>query len=139
VLDLETQGICEARLWEKVQGILDLDPAGIGEATAKDWAEYQDWLDEPIPMSLVLRLIPAVYLNVPLPEEIASDQQAAEAYACDVARDKKLKACLVVSRRLSIWINQKGKVTSRSDPSWKRANRPYMQVGGRRFLFKAGA
>ena len=139
VLDLEAQGICEAKLWEKVQDVLGLSPAEVEQATAMDWAEYQAWLDEPVPMELVVRLIPAVYLQVKLPPDVVNGPVKAEAFACQVAKDKKRKACLAVSRRLSIWINEKGEVTSRSGPSRGRPNRPYMQVGGKRFLFAVGA
>ena len=138
IQDLEIQGACEARLWEKIQHILCLNSDEIERTAKEDWADYQAWLDEPVPMELVVRLIPAVYLNVRLPEEASSDEAKAEAYACGIARERNRKACLVVSRRLSIWIDKKGDVTSRSRPSLGRANRPYSQVGSKRFLFRAG-
>ncbi|MCK4600869.1 MAG: hypothetical protein KAU28_00285, partial [Phycisphaerae bacterium] len=81
---------------------------------------------------------PAVYLNVCLPAGVSSDEAKAEAYACKVAEARKLKACLVVSRRLSIWINEKGEVYSRTAPSPGSPNCPYMQLGCKRFLLEVG-
>ena len=138
ILDLETQGSCAARLWARVQDVLGLDQSDIEHAASQDWADYQAWLDQPVPMELVLKLIPAVYLNVRLPAEARSDEVKAETYACEVAEARKLKACLVVSRRLSIWINEKGEVYSRTSPSLDRANRPYMELGRKRFLLGVG-
>jgi hypothetical protein len=43
--------------------------------------------------------------------------------------------CLVVSRRESLWMDERGAVVRRTRAMLGRVNAPYMTVGGRRFVF----
>ena len=126
ILDLETTGVCVEKMWKGICRMLQLAAEDVDRVRELDWQDYQAWLDKPIEMQLVLRWMACAYTTV------------AEAYACEVARERKRKVCLVVSRRLSIWVNEEGCVYSRSTPSRGRPNQPYMQVKNKQFLFRFG-
>ena len=82
-------------------------------------------------MQVIVRWIAAVYSTVELPPDATEDTVKAEAFACQVARERKRKVCLVVSRRLKVWVNERGEVTSRSGPETPP---PHMSMGGCRFV-----
>jgi hypothetical protein len=95
-----------------------------------DYLAWQRWLNEPVPMQLIVRLMPAVYCKECLPEEITTEQ--AERFAAQVAIERRRQVCLVVSRRLSVYFDQQGKVIARNEAP------PFVQIGGRKFLFEGG-
>jgi hypothetical protein len=105
--------------------VMKLNRKQVERTVEYDRSDYEKWLDEPIPMTLVVRIIPGVYASPKVPENLSPEE--AEKWACQYARKEKRKACLVLSRRESVWINEQGEIYSRT------AGRPFMMVGGRRF------
>ena len=83
-------------------------------------------------MQLVVRLMACVYSSIVLPEGITTPEQA-EAWACEFAREHRLRVCLVVSRRLSVWIDRSGGVEARTEAT---PDVPNVPVGGLRFLLE---
>src|SRR5262249_14648590 len=75
--------------------------------------EWEEWVSQPAPMSLVVKYMPAVYGTVQLPEELTTMAQA-ERWACDYARVHHWQVCLVISRRMSVWIDKEGQVYART-------------------------
>jgi hypothetical protein len=86
-------------------------------------------------MYLVIRLMAAVYARQTLPSEIETADEA-EAWACTFARQHRCCVCLVVSRRLSVWIDQQGEIEARTKAVPGEPNMPFMEVRGRRFLLE---
>ena len=70
-----------------------------------------------------------------LPDEIGS-VKAAEQYAAKTARALGLRCCLVLSRRISIWLAKEGSVEQVTEAVPGEMNSPYMSIGGRKFLLK---
>lgn len=132
IVDLENEGVCELQLWGKICQVLPLGPVQVKEARQRDWQAYQERLDEPVPMQLIIRWMPAVYSSVELPPKAAGDPAEAEEFARQVALERKKKVCLVVSRRLKVWIDENGK-SSKTGPGTPI---PAMRLGGRRFLLR---
>jgi hypothetical protein len=95
-----------------------------------DYLAWHRWLNEPVPMKLVVRMMPAIYCRECLPEEITPEQ--AEKFAARVAKERRRQVCLVVSRRLSVYFDQQGEVIARNEAP------PFVQIGGRKFLFEGG-
>lgn len=139
IMDLEQHGACTEKFWHKIEEALHLEGEEVAKAVHQDWLDYQSWLDEPVPMELVIRYMPAVYGTVDLSADVAADPQKAEEYACRVAREKKCRVTLVVSRRLSVWIDEQGTVYSRTEARNGQPNAPYSVVGGKAFRFRFGA
>jgi hypothetical protein len=94
---------------------------------------WEQWVNEPVPMRLVVRLMPAVYCQKTVPLEIRTPEEA-EKWACDWAVKHRKQVCLVLSRRWSIWIDACGSVTGRTEATLGGPNEPFMWVGNRRFL-----
>jgi hypothetical protein len=114
--------------WETVEELADLDRREHIEAWTK-------WVDEPVPMKMVIRLMATIYSDCPIPSEITTSQ-AAERYACAAARLRRMRICLALSRRKSVWIGADGVVERRTEATpFGAPNLPWMQLkGGRKFL-----
>ncbi|KKK98611.1 hypothetical protein LCGC14_2641000, partial [marine sediment metagenome] len=83
---------------------------------------------------VVLRLIAAVYSHVDLPEGISS-QIEAEEFAAGLAKEHRLRTCLVWSRRLSIYFKADGRL----DGVMEAAPAQVMKIGGKECLLKIDA
>jgi hypothetical protein len=66
--------------------------------------EWEAWVNEPVPMQLIVRLMAAVYARRTAPSEIETPVDA-EVWACNFARQHRCQVCLVLSRRWSVWID----------------------------------
>jgi transcriptional regulator with XRE-family HTH domain len=101
--------------------------------------EWEAWVNEPVPIQLVARYMPAVYGRVALPEGVTTPEQA-EAFARAYARQHGRRVCLALSRRLSVWINREGRVEARTEATPDTPNTPFMRVkgSGKGFLFGFG-
>ena len=56
----------------------------------------------------------------------------------DVARERKLKVCLVLSRRVSVWFDTEGRESGRSEATPEMPCEPYATIGGKRVQFHFG-
>lgn len=136
---LEQTGIATSDLFVNVAQALNLDRATIFHLAKKDYLdrlrEWEAWADEPVPMQLVVRLMAAVFARKALPAEVTTPAEA-EAWACAFARQHRCRVCLMLSRRLSVWIDASGQVEARTEATLDEPNMPYIEVRGRRFLLK---
>lgn len=133
---LEKQGTCDAELFSKIVEALELDSRTIQEKIELDQKAFDAFLDEPVPMEMIVRSMAAVYVRHPLPEAVKTREQAI-AYACEYAKTRCLKVCLVLSRRHSFWIDESGNGVMQETTLQNSMNTPYMQVSGsgKKFLF----
>ena len=138
ILALERTGMAKPDLLVNVAEALNLDWAMVEQLAEEDYQErlrvWEAWANEPVPMCLVVRLMAAIYVRKALPEEITTPKQA-EAWACEFARQHHCRVCLVVSRRISVWINAQGEIESRTEATPSQPNVPFTEIKGRRFLF----
>jgi transcriptional regulator with XRE-family HTH domain len=135
----ERGGRIHKDLFAKLAVALGIDSETVDRLVEEDrrqfFAEWNAWANEPIRPHLVVRLMAAVYTIHPLPDEIQTVEQA-EAYAADFARGKKMHCCLVLSRRLSVWIGDDGSFSGVTEAVPGEANVPYMCLGKKPFLIK---
>ncbi len=138
ILALERTSMAKPDLLVNVAEALNLDWAIVEQLAEEDYQErlrvWEAWANEPVPMCLVVRLIAAVYVRKALPEEVTTPGQA-ETWACEFARQHHCRVCLVVSRRISVWIYAQGEIESRTEATPSQPNVPFLEVRGRRFLF----
>lgn len=136
LLLFEQKGFIKTDLLVKVAEALHMDWQIIEELADDDRQErlraWEAWANEPVPMRMVVRLAAAVYRNQEIPPEITTQEQA-ETWACDFAAKNQKQVCLVVSRRLSVWIDQYGTITARTEAEPDELNEPYMQIGNKQF------
>src|SRR6266487_1663562 len=108
---------------------LELDPVTVEELIQREREEqlrqWEAWVNEPVPMQMIVRIIPAIYVRMPLPKRVTTPERA-ERFACRYAKRKGFCICLAISRRLSVWIDKDGKVYSRSEAKPHQLNVPSM-------------
>ena len=138
IMALEQTGSGKADLLVNVAAALNLDWTVVERLVDEDrqerLREWEQWVNEPVPIHLVVRLMAAVYARKVLPEDILTPEQA-EKWACEFAREHRWRVCLVVSRRRSVWIDAEG-VYATTEARPDQSNMPIMEDGGRRFLLE---
>ena len=104
------------------------------EQARREWLEY---INEPIEPHLVVRALPGVFLEKPLPEDCTTIEQM-EAFASELAGKFRKMVWLVVSRKLTIRFNEDGSKRSVEEATPDHPNSPSMRLKGRKgrpFLF----
>lgn len=138
ILEFEREGIVTDDFLIKLVRALELNEDEVSEAMAQDLAEWEEWVNEPVPMRMIVRIMATVYCPKPLPEDVTTADEA-EAYARRFAREKHHRVCLALNRRDSVWIGADGEIERRTQAQPGLPNIPYTTLGGaRKFLFDVG-
>ena len=85
-------------------------------------------------MELILKIIPAVYKLVKIPDHINDPDEAIE-FASGIAKEWGRQACLSINRKESIWFKEDGNIKFRSTTQPGIPNIPYSTIGGKSFHF----
>ena len=124
-------------LLAKLVPLLGIEPGQVEELIAQDRREHvaawERWADEPAPVQIIVRCIPGVFGNHSVPAELKTPEEAV-AYAQEYARRVGKKVFVVLSRRLTVSINDDGQVTGRLEATPDSDPRPAMRVGNKRFV-----
>jgi len=135
----ERGGGVRADLRTKIAEVLGIDPLTVDRLMEEDrrqfFAEWSAWAHEPIRPYLVVRFMAAIYAQHNLPEEIQSVEEA-EAYATNVARTRHLRCCLVLSRKISVWIEADGSISRVTEAVPGEVNTPVMRIGNKDCLMR---
>lgn len=132
ICNLEREGAGDDEMVSKVIQALEIDHEEVQEAIQNDYAIWEQWADEPVPMQMLIRITGVIILIHDMPPEITSRETAIK-YAQNYAKENGLRVCLVLSRRESVWIAADGRsFISQTTPG--RPNVPYASVGGKKFL-----
>ncbi|MGO8880098.1 MAG: hypothetical protein ACLQMS_11385 [Desulfomonilaceae bacterium] len=135
ICNFEREGAGDDEMVSKVIQALEIDHQEVQEAIQKDYAIWEKWANEPVPMQMLIRITGVIILNHDLPPEITSRETAIE-YAQNYAKENALRVVLVFSRRESVWIAADGHMSiSQTKPGVP--NVPYASVGGKNFLFNS--
>jgi len=133
----EQTGSISKELFEKLARYFEVDSEIIDGLVELDQNEFfQQWLawaNEPIQPYLVLRLIAAIYTRRVLSPDIETVEDA-EAWAAAVARETRLRCCLVWSRKLSIWSDKMGNISERTEAVPNKPNVPWMGRSHQKFI-----
>lgn len=139
----EREGVVKEELLARLADALNIDLPTVEDLAEQDRQEFlqawEAWVNEPVPMALVVRYMAGVCGRVELPEHITTPEHA-EAYACQLAKERRLRMCLALSRRISVWISAEGTVDFRTEAEPDAPNVPYMRLpcNPRKFLFRFG-
>jgi transcriptional regulator with XRE-family HTH domain len=135
----ERSGIVHTELCTKLADVLGIDRQTVDSLIDEDrrqfFEEWNAWANEPIHPYLVVRAMAAIYCPHNLPEEIHSVEEA-EAYGILVARKWNKRCCLVLSRRISVWIAADGSIENVTEAVPGEPNTPFTKIGGKTFLTK---
>jgi transcriptional regulator with XRE-family HTH domain len=132
IQDLENEGYFpDEEFLAKVAAALNIDDETIAALIQEDIDAHEQWIDaNPIQPHLVLRYIAAVYGQCDIPEQTCLSLDESIQFASAKAVERKLRVCLVWSRRLSIYFDREGQEEGRSE------EQPWMVVNGKRFLLR---
>lgn len=133
----EAGGKVQPDLLGKLAKVMEIDPEEVRQRIAEDYRDWLAWANEPIRPYMVVRILACIYQRVELPDEALSPV-AAVAFAADVARDRKFKVCLVLSRRVSVWFDATGKESGRQEATPDVPCEPFVVIGGRKVRFNFG-
>jgi hypothetical protein len=135
ICNFETEGVGDDEMVSKVIQALEIDHQEVQEAIQKDYAIWEQWADELVPMQMLLRYSGVIIVIHHMPPEITSREAAIE-YAQNYAKENAVRVCLVLSRRESVWIAADGNMhISLTTPGVP--NIPFASVGGKQFLFNS--
>ncbi|GIW78379.1 MAG: hypothetical protein KatS3mg105_0186 [Gemmatales bacterium] len=141
IRQFEMHGTINRELFEKIAAVLEVEQNVIEKLVEQDrqeqFAAWLEWVNTPIKPYLVIRLMAAVYSQRAVPSSITT-QEEAEKWAAGVAVEIKRRCCLVWNRRVSIWFAEDGSLEQRTETGMGEPNMPYVQVGGKKFLFGEG-
>ena len=130
----EATGVVKEDLLIALAEVLGIDLAQIEELMEQDRLErlrrWEEWINQPVQMQMIVRLTHTVYLSKPLPPGITIHSQA-ESFACEYAKKHRFRVCLVLSRRHSAWINAAGQVESRIEATLDQPDLPFKRLQGR--------
>jgi transcriptional regulator with XRE-family HTH domain len=113
---------------------LEITPDEIRRSLGEDYGEWLAWANEPVRPYVVLRYMACVYSRVELPDD-ALAPEAAEVFASQLARERKLKVCLVMSRRSSVGFDSTGREYQRLEATPEMPCEPFAMIGGKRVQF----
>lgn len=138
IRQFEITGTISRELLQEIAAALEVDPATIERLVELDrreiFEQWLQWANEPIQPYVVIRLIPAVYSNRPVPPEMATMEEA-ESWASSIAKEIRKCCCLVWNRRISCWFNEDGSLGERIEAVPNDPNVPWMRIGGKHFTF----
>jgi hypothetical protein len=124
----------DTELFQKLTAVLDISDADIARCVEADKTEWEQWADESIEPYIVIRLMAAFYSHKNIPPNIHADQEAMKQFASDFSKEKRLRVCLVLSRRLRVWFDREGGVERTTEDTFDQSYGPYMRVSGKKFL-----
>lgn len=120
----------------KLVSLYGVDPGEVEKLIARDRAAsvaaWERWADEPVPVQIVVRCIPGVFGTQPVPPGLTEDELID--HCRGLARRLRKKVFLVLSRRVTVNVNEAGVVTSRNVATPDIDPRPAMRAGGNSFL-----
>ena len=91
--------------------------------------KFEEWVNIPVPRRMIVRLMAAVYNEQKLPEDIKIDDDAID-YGCGFAKEHGFRLCLMLSRKISIWIDHQGEIERITRATPGEPNHPYMMMDG---------
>ena len=135
ICNFEREGIFDSdELVHNLIRILEINPQEVRDAVRKDHEDWETWVNEPVPMQLILKLIPGIYKLVKIPDDVSNEDEALE-FASGIAKEWKKEVYLALNRKESIWLQEDGTINFRSTAEPGIPNIPYSSVGGKEFYF----
>ena len=135
ICNFEREGILDSdEMVHKLIRVLEIDPQEIRDAVKKDYEDWESWTSQPVQMQLILKIIPAVYKIIKIPDHINDADKSIE-FASGIAKEWGRDACLSLNRKESVWFREDGTIKFRSIAQPGIPNIPYSTVGGKSFHF----
>jgi hypothetical protein len=135
ICNFEREGILDSdEMVHKLIRVMEIDPEEVKDAVRKDYEDWESWANQPVQMQLILKIIPAVYKLIKIPDHINDPDEAIE-FASGIAMEWGRLVCLSINRKESIWFREDGTIKFKSLSEPGISNIPYSSVGGKSFYF----
>lgn len=141
VLRLEREGVADDDFLRRLAAVLGICEGVVVYLTRQDRLSYlaawEEWADQPVPPSVVVRAVPGFMLGVPVPAD-ATTPEAVVAFAQAHAARLRSKVFVALSRRESVGVTEAGDINGQFHTRPDTDPCPLLSVGRRRFLFRVG-
>lgn len=131
VVDVERHGQRDRHLVRDLIRVLDLDGVIAAESLDRErrdqLAEWKKWIGEPVDPVMHVRAMAAVWITRQLRGE---SPESALRIAATFAREKRLRVCLAINRRISVWFDETGSKYARTEATPASDLSPRMTIGG---------
>ena len=134
ICSFEREGIGPDEMIRKLIKSLEIDHSEVRDANNRDLDDWNKWLDEPVPMELVLKPNIGIYIGDKIPDEF-NNQEKALKYASSIAKEKNWEVCLILNRKECIWFKGDGSLKFKGTKKTGVVDSPHMSVGNKQFLF----
>jgi hypothetical protein len=135
IVNFEREGTLDSdEMVHSLIRVMEIDPQEVRDAVNKDYQDWESWVNQPVAMQLILKIIPAVYKIIKIPDHI-KDADEAIAFAAGVAKEWGRQACLSINRKESIWFKEDGTIKFKSIAQPGVPITPYSSIGGKSFYF----
>jgi hypothetical protein len=138
LVSIERDGRRDRRLVAEIIRVLDIDRHEATELLARERAEqlatWQRWTVEPVDPVLHVAALPGVWISRQL---AGMSEVHAVGVASHFAREKRLRVCLALDRRLSVWFDELGVEYARTEAMPGDTMTPLMTIGGHRVVFRS--
>lgn len=118
----------------RLPDVLEITTEEIQQRMSEDYQDWLTWANEPMRPYVVVRLMACVYQRIQLPDD-ALTESAMEAFAANIARERKMRAWLVLSRRVSVYFDAEGNKHGPIEATPEMPCEPFAVVGGKRVQF----
>ena len=102
----------------------------VGETTAQMASHYAEVMRRQLSEGEFERVWRRETGNDPSPE----DREAMEEFASALAKERRWRLWLVLSKRTRIWFSEEGKRIGVSEDTFEESFGPFMQLGGKKFV-----
>ena len=130
IIDLERENIIPEVLMKIVKA-LNLDHESVNSLIKRDKEEdkmkFEEWLNQPIEMYYVTRLMPTIYLSYELPTNINTADEAVS-FVAGIAKEKGNKCWVILSRKEKVYITEDGEVRGKIETKYGDEDYPYVRV-----------
>ena len=139
VLAVERDGVADSDFLRRLPGVLEISEGVVVYLTRQDRLAYlrawEVWANQPTPIRVVLRAVPGFMVEMAMPSEVTTPEQAV-AFGQAVAVRHHAKVFVTLSRRESVGITEAGTINGTFHTRPDADPCPLLSVRRQRFLFR---
>lgn len=141
VLRLEREGVVDDEFLRRLAAVLGISEGVVRYLIRADRLAYlkawEEWVEQPTPIRLVMRAVPGFMVEMALPADVTTPEQAVAHGQAVAARFHK-KVFVILSRRETVGITETGEINGRFQVTPDFDPSPYMSMGRVKFLMRLG-
>lgn len=141
LLRVEREGVADDAFLQRLAAVLEISEGVVRYMTRHDRLSYlrawEEWADQPVPLRVVVRAIPGFMVELAVPADVTTPEQAIAFAQIYAARHRK-KVFVILSRRESVGITEAGEIDGQFHTRPDTDPCPLVSVSRQKFLFRVG-